>query len=116
MASGLGVCEPLAKSSRETITGIGYDNDTPSVFAGYGATVGDNVTLTTGLVIHQKKILDGKFRVGQQLGESLESSTLEETTHAVNVYFGVGIRFGSDPWKQGSGGNDDGDAESDQTN
>jgi hypothetical protein len=75
-------------------TGLGFDLDDPVLFAGWGLTYAENVTLTAGLIIHSQSRLAGRFNEGDIINENLESSQLLEETFAPNIYFGVAFRFG----------------------
>ncbi len=83
--------------------GLGFDLDDPIVFAGLGGTFNENVMLTGGVVFHKQSRLIGRYEPGQEIGTSLDPAQLAEETYDVNVYIGIGFRFGSSPYETTGG-------------
>lgn len=85
------------KWSQGLLTGLGYDTENVSLFAGWGWTYHENVTLTAGVAFHEQSRLVGRFDPGQILKENLTESQLVEKTYGANAYVGIAFRFNGDP-------------------
>jgi hypothetical protein len=87
--------ERLVDWSSGFLAGLGFDSNHPVVFAGWGWTYAENVTLALGLAIHERQRLDGKYDEGDRVKENLTADQLSKPTFAPNVFAGVAFRFGS---------------------
>jgi hypothetical protein len=76
--------------------GLGYDLEKPVLVAGYARSYNENVIFTAGIAFHRQTRLLGRYRVGDVVKESIDSSQLIEDTYGPNVYAGVSFRFGED--------------------
>jgi hypothetical protein len=77
------------------LAGLGFDSAHPVVFAGWGWTYAENVTLTIGLAIHEQQRLDGKYKRGDKVKENLTTEQLSKPTFGPNAFVGVAFRFGT---------------------
>jgi hypothetical protein len=81
--------------NRSVVAGLGYDLENIALFAGYGYTIHSNITITGGIAIHEQKDLVGRYQVGDELKEAIDSAQLVSKSYSANLYLGVSFRFGS---------------------
>lgn len=79
--------------------GLGFDQSNPIVFLGPMLTYNQNISLVAGVVMHKQKRLSGNYKVDQDVAENLTEAQLREETFRPNVFFGLSIRFGSNPFE-----------------
>lgn len=77
--------------------GLGVNSDSISIFAGLGLSVYKNLSLLVGATVRETERLDGRYHVGQVVGENLESGALGEETYRTFLFLSLGFRFGSPP-------------------
>jgi hypothetical protein len=80
--------------------GVGFDFDSPTAFLGYGIGYGYNVMLNAGYAMRKVDRLDGRYEVGQEIMEDLESVQLAESTYEPGFFVGLSFRFGSNPFSE----------------
>ncbi len=80
------------------LAGLGYDLETPSVFAGWGWTHYRNVTLTVGLAVHQQTRLRGRYEQGERLEQTVAEDSLVDSVYRPNLFLGIAFRFDSAPF------------------
>jgi hypothetical protein len=77
------------------VFGIGTDLEDVSAFLGLGAMFGDNVMVTVGGAVTRQDRLNGKYEVGQAIGQDLSNDQLVESTWDTTYYIGLTFRLGS---------------------
>lgn len=77
--------------------GLGVNSDSVSIFGGLGLSVYKNLSLLVGATVRTTERLDGRYQVGQVLGENLDSAALVEETYRTFLFFSLGFRFGGPP-------------------
>jgi hypothetical protein len=83
--------------------GLGFDQSNPIVFAGPMWTYHQNIGFMLGLVMHKQKRLNGQYDKNQEVTENLTEAQLNEETYRPNLFFGLSLRFGSNPFTTSSG-------------
>lgn len=78
--------------------GLGFDQSNPIVFLGPMVTYNQNISLVAGVVMHKQRRLSGNYKAGQEVSENLTETQLREETFRPNVFFGLSIRFGTNPF------------------
>lgn len=83
------------KTNWTWVAGLGYDLENIAAFVGGGYVVHQNVLITSGLVIHEQSDLAGRYNVGEDMKEAIDSAQLSSKSYGANLYLGVSFRFGS---------------------
>ena len=78
---------------------VGESSTRPSVFGGYSLRYNQNIGAVLGVAVYPHRRLDGKYSVDQVIKENLESKQLNRDSIRPNFFFGLTLRFGSDPRK-----------------
>jgi hypothetical protein len=78
---------------------VGESSARASVLAGYSVRYNQNIGVVAGLTIYPHRRLDNRYRVGQTIGENLDSDKLNRSAVKANAFFGFLMRFGADPRK-----------------
>ena len=76
---------------------VGETSARPSVFGGYSLRYNQNIGVVVGVAFYSHKRLDSRYSVDQVIKENLESEQLNRGSIRPNVFFGLTLRFGSDP-------------------
>lgn len=78
--------------------GLGFDQSTPNLFVGGGYNFQRFVSLIGGIVIHEKKHLDGQYEPMQQLMENLTEDKLHDESYGASLFIGASFRFNGNPF------------------
>jgi hypothetical protein len=76
---------------------VGESGTRPSVFGGYMVRYNQNIGFVGGLAFYPHRRLDSKYTIGQEIAEDLDTDQLNRDVIRVNGFFGVLLRFGTDP-------------------
>jgi hypothetical protein len=97
--------------------GLGFDSADPVVFAGPSWIYRENFALNVGLVMAKQKRLNRQLDEDTPVEQNLSDEQLHSTGYHPNLYVGVSLRFGKNPFKktpaetegEGEGEGDDGE-------
>lgn len=78
--------------------GLGFDLEKPIAFLGPAFTYNWNLSLITGVVMHQERRLRGQYQNGQTIRENLSSDALTDQSYRPAWFVGLSYRFGSNPF------------------
>ena len=97
--------------------GLGFDSADPVVFAGPSWIYRENFALNVGLVMAKQKRLNKQLDEDTPVTQNLSDEQLHSSGYHPNLYVGVSLRFGKNPFKkapaeqegEGEGEGDDGE-------
>lgn len=93
---------PAAEAGRDSYlnptVGLGFNLQSPVVFAGATIVYNQNVSLNAGLAAHRQRQLIGRYEAGDTVKDNLTSEQLHEELFRVNPFVSIAIRFGSNPF------------------
>jgi hypothetical protein len=93
---------PAAQAGRDSYlnptVGLGFNLQSPVVFAGATIVYNQNISLNAGLAAHRQRQLIGRYEAGDTVKDNLTSEQLHEELFRVNPFVSIAIRFGSNPF------------------
>ncbi|MCK7556223.1 hypothetical protein MKQ70_14855 [Chitinophaga sedimenti] len=73
--------------------GFSYNLENFSSLIGPSITIGDFISLNTGIALAQKDMLKGKYNAGDKISENLDFDQLHTKTWTYDLFFSIGLRF-----------------------
>lgn len=92
--------------------GVGVDDKSPGIFAGYSATFNQNLSFIAGVALARHTRLRGQYAEGEVLKATLEADQLVENAYKPSWMVSITFRFGENPFSGGTAktsGKSDGD-------
>lgn len=85
------------------VLGIGFDLNSPVLFAGYGITYNQNLSLNVGATLIEQPVLRGRYDEGDVIDSNLEFDQLHEDLYRVGPFVSLSIRSLSNPFQGAQG-------------
>lgn len=96
--SWLPVSSELRTWSTSLTAGLGFDLSAPVVFLGGAITYNQNLSVSSGVALHQQQVLRGRYVLGDTIQANLTEDQLHSKAYRPNIFVSVALRFGANPF------------------